>query len=162
MSRILPHPVLSVALALTWLLLNAPLTPGSLLLAVLVGFGVPAVMRALRPPSVHLRAPGVLVRLCGIVLLDMIRSNIDVARIILGFGPAGRRTGYVTIPLALRDPFGLTILSIILTATPGTLWVQYDSHTGHLLLHVLDDTDGQSWIDRVKDRYERPLLEIFS
>ena len=43
MSRILPHPVLSVALALTWLLLNAPLTPGSLLLAALVGLGVPAV-----------------------------------------------------------------------------------------------------------------------
>lgn len=162
MSRILPHPVLSAALALTWLLLNAPLTPGSLLLAVLMGLCVPAVMRALRPPSVHLRAPGVLVRLCGVVLLDMIRSNIEVARIILGLGPAGRQTGYVTIPLALRDPFGLTILSIILTATPGTQWVQYDSHTNHLLLHVLDDTDGEAWIARVKDRYERPLMEIFS
>ena len=29
MSRFLPYPLLTVALALTWLLLNAPITPGS-------------------------------------------------------------------------------------------------------------------------------------
>ena len=73
-----------------------------------------------------------------------------------------RRTGFVAIPLDLREPFGLAVLSIILTATPGTLWVQYDSDTGRLLMHVLDYTDGDAWIRRVKDRYERPLMEIFA
>ncbi len=52
----------------------------------------------------------------------------------------------MAIPLDLRDPFGLTVLSIVLTATPGTLWVQYDSDTGRLLLHVLDLTDGDDWV----------------
>ena len=31
-----------------------------------------------------------------------------------------------------------------------------------LLMHVLDFTDGEAWIRRVKDRYERPLMEIFA
>jgi multicomponent K+:H+ antiporter subunit E len=73
-----------------------------------------------------------------------------------------RRTGFVTIPLDMRAPFGLAILSIILTGTPGTLWVQYDSDTGCLLIHVLDYTDGEEWVRRVKDRYERPLMQIFA
>jgi hypothetical protein len=30
-----------------------------------------------------------------------------------------------------------------------------------LLIHVLDLVDEQSWIDSIKQRYERPLLEIF-
>ncbi|MCJ2014704.1 Na+/H+ antiporter subunit E [Methylobacterium sp. J-076] len=162
MSRVLPHPWLSAALALTWLLLNGPPGPGSLLLALAVGLAVPAVMRALRPRPVRVRAPGALVRLTAVVIVDMVRSNIDVARIILGLRPGGRRTGFVAIPLDLREPFGLALLSIILTATPGTLWVQYDSDTGRLLLHVLDYTDGEAWIRRVKDRYERPLMEIFA
>ncbi len=160
--RLLPYPLLSAALALTWLLLNAPLTPGSVLLALAVGWLVPTVMLALRPRAVRVRKPGTLVRFIGIVVCDMIRSNIDVARVILGLRRAPRRTGYVAIPLDLRDPFGLTVLSIVLTATPGTLWVQYDSDTGRLLLHVLDLTDGDDWVRRIKDRYERPLLEIFA
>jgi len=160
--RLLPHPWLSAGLALAWLLLNAPVTPGSLLLALAVGLTVPAVMNALQARPVRVRAPGALLRLAGIVLVDMVRSNIDVARIILGRQTGARRTGFVAIPLDLREPFALSLLSIILTATPGTLWVQYDSDTGRLLLHVLDFTDGEAWIRRVKDRYERPLMEIFA
>lgn len=162
MSRFLPYPLLTVGLALTWLLLNAPLSPGSVVLALLVGLSVPAVMRALQPRAVHVRAPGTLARLAVVVLYDMVRSNIDVARIILGLRRGERRTGFVSIPLDLREPFGITVLSIILTGTPGTLWVQYDSQTGCLLLHVLDYTGGDEWVRRVKDRYERPLMEVFA
>ncbi|GJD36296.1 Na+/H+ antiporter subunit E [Methylobacterium aerolatum] len=162
MSRLLPHPILSAALAATWLLLNAPPSPGSLVLAVAAGLTIPAVMRALRPAPVRLRRPWALLRLAGLVLADMVRSNLDVARIILSPDQAGRRTGFVSIPLELRDPFGLTLLAIMLTVTPGTLWVQYDSDTGRLLLHVLDDTGDDGWVRRVKERYERPLLEIFA
>ena len=161
MSRILPYPLLSAALVLTWLLLNAPPTPGSVLLALLVGLVVPAVMLALRPRPVRVRRPGTIARLTATVLYDMLRSNIDVAKIILGLRRGERRTGFISIPLGMRAPFGLSVLSIILTATPGTLWVQYDSHTGRLLMHVLDYTDGEEWVRRVKDRYERPLMEIF-
>lgn len=160
--RLLPHPWLSAGLALAWLLLNAPVTPGSLLLALAVALTVPAVMNALQARPVRVKAPGALLRLAGIVLVDMVRSNIDVARIILGRQTGARRTGFVAIPLDLREPFALSLLSIILTATPGTLWVQYDSDTGRLLLHVLDFTDGEAWVRRVKDRYERPLMEIFA
>ncbi|MCJ2127651.1 Na+/H+ antiporter subunit E [Methylobacterium sp. E-045] len=161
MSRILPYPLLSACLAATWLLLNAPLSPGNVLLALLIGLTVPAVMLALRPQPVRVRAPGTLVRLAVTVLYDMVRSNIDVARIILGLRRGERRTGFVTIPLDMREPFGIALLSIILTGTPGTLWVQYDSDTGSLLMHVLDYTKGDEWVRRVKDRYERPLMQIF-
>ncbi len=162
MSRLLPHPLLSLALTLTWLLLNAPPTPGNVLLALAVGLAVPAVMRALEPRPVRLRAPSAIARLIGIFLYDMVRSNIDVARVILNPRPGERRTGFITVPLELREPAGLTVLAVILTATPGTLWVQYDSDTGCLLLHVLDFTEDSDWEARIKDRYERPLLEIFA
>jgi multicomponent K+:H+ antiporter subunit E len=162
MSRLLPHPLLSLALAAMWGLLNAPVTPATALLAGLVGWLVPFVMRLLRPGAVRVRALGVILRLAGTVLVDVVRSNIDVARVILGLNAGTRRTGFVSIPLDLRNPTGLAVLSIIVTGTPGTLWVQYDSGTGRLLLHVLDLTDGDAWVRRIKDRYERPLMEIFS
>ena len=161
LSRLVPYPRLSAGLTLMWLLLNAPLTPGSALVALALGLLVPGVMRALRPKGVR-RRPGTILRLLAIVLYDMLRSNIDVAKIILGLRRGERRTGFVSVPLDLREPIGLSVLSIILTGTPGTLWVQYDSHTGRLLMHILDHSEGDDWVRRVKDRYERPLMEIFS
>ena len=61
----------------------------------------------------------------------------------------------------LRDPYGLAVLACIITSTPGTIWVNFNSAKGTLMIHVLDLIDENVWIDTIKHRYERPLLEIF-
>jgi multicomponent K+:H+ antiporter subunit E len=66
------------------------------------------------------------------------------------------------VRLALRDPQALAALATILTATPGTAWVEFDSEDGWLLLHVLDLIEEESWVRIVKDRYEQRLMEIFT
>ena len=64
-------------------------------------------------------------------------------------------------PLELRDRSALAILACIITATPGSAWLEYDAARGTVLIHVLDLIDEQQWIDTIKHRYERLLLEIF-
>ena len=61
----------------------------------------------------------------------------------------------------MRNESALAALACVLTATPGTAWVEFDTETGILLLHVLDLIDEESWVHIVKDRYEQPLMEIF-
>ncbi|MBI4048021.1 MAG: Na+/H+ antiporter subunit E, partial [Devosia nanyangense] len=68
---------------------------------------------------------------------------------------------FIEIPLELRDRVGLTILACIITATPGSAWLNYDSFRGVVLIHVLDLQDEAVWIATVKQRYEALLLEIF-
>jgi multicomponent K+:H+ antiporter subunit E len=41
------------------------------------------------------------------------------------------------------------------------VWVEYEAAGGTMLLHVLDLVDGAEWHRIVKERYERPLMEIF-
>ncbi|NMW26044.1 monovalent cation/H+ antiporter subunit E, partial [Rhodanobacter denitrificans] len=94
------------------------------------------------------------------VVVDIVRSNIAVARIILR-RDSRMQSGFVAIPLTLTDHHGLAVLACIITSTPGTIWVSYDSNANILLIHVLDLVDEASWIDSIKQRYERPLLEIF-
>jgi multicomponent K+:H+ antiporter subunit E len=160
LARLLPHPLLSLGLALMWLLLNAPVTPGTGLLALAVGLLVPLSLRALRPEPLRVRAPRALLVLAGRVAADVVQSNIAVGRVILGLRPGERRSGFVHVPLAITSPAGLTALAIVLTSAPGTLWVQHDPRTGRLLLHVLD-LDEADWPARIKARYEDLLLEIF-
>jgi multicomponent K+:H+ antiporter subunit E len=161
MRRWLPYPLLSLSLLVIWMLLNQSMAPGTILLGALLGFGLARVFGVLRPPKAHVhnysRAFLLLLRVIG----DIVRSNIAVARLILGRRDSEVNSGFVAIPLTLTDHYGLAVLACIITSTPGTIWVSHDSTRNVLLIHVLDLVDEQSWIGTIKQRYERPLLEIF-
>jgi len=160
MAALLPYPFLSAFLLALWLLLNQSVSPGQILLGSVVAIAGGLAISTLQIPSGRIRKWGNIVKLAFIVLLDIIRSNIAVARIIL-MPTRGVKSGFVTIPLDLRDHYGLAILACIITSTPGTVWVNYDSAKGVLLIHVLDLIDETEWIDLIKNRYERLLMEIF-
>ena len=158
--RWLPYPILSVLLLLIWLLLNQSVAPGTIFLGALLGIALAKVFGVLRPPKAHIRNYPLLGWLLLRVVVDIVRSNLAVARLVL------RRdikvhSGFVAIPLTLTDQHGLAVLACIITSTPGTIWVSYDSRANVLLIHVLDLVNEQAWIDSIKQRYERPLLEIF-
>lgn len=162
MSRWLPFPLMSAGLLAMWLLLNQSLSPGQIAIGCIIAIVGPRWMASLELPPGSLRFPAlVIARLSFRVLMDIIRSNAAVARIILRPGPLSYRSGFVDIPLDMRNPYGLTVLACIVTSTPGTLWVRFDSGTGILTIHVLDLVDESEWIRTIKDRYERLLLEIF-
>ncbi|MBX6741783.1 MAG: Na+/H+ antiporter subunit E [Acetobacteraceae bacterium] len=161
MRRVLPYPLLAASLLVLWLLLNQSMAPGSVVLGGILAVGASWALVPLRPPKARFRRLGVALRLAVVVLGDIIRSNIAVARIILRPGRSDRRSGFVHIPLEMRDPYGLAALACIITATPGTIWVEFDSAKGTVMIHVLDLIEEEEWIRTIKDRYERRLMEIF-
>lgn len=161
MSRLLPHPLLSLALFLTSVLLSGSIGPPSLALAAIAAVLLPFVMRVFRIPPVRVRAPGAIAKLAAMVAVDVLRSNWAVARILLAGCGQARVSGFIHVPLDLRDRHGLATLAVILTMTPGTLWIAYERASGRLQLHVLDLVDEAAWIRLIKDRYERRLMEIF-
>lgn len=161
MRRVLPYPILSLGLFVASILLSASVAPPSLALAVLLALLAPIIMLALGVDRVRVKAPMTIMRLAIDVVGDIVRSNWAVSHIILGRRRHERTSGFIHIPLDLRDRYGLAVLAIIITSTPGTLWVEYEAATGRLLLHVLDLVDEETWVRLIKDRYERRLMEIF-
>ena len=160
MTRWLPHPLMALALLIAWLLLMGSVSPGAFLLGGLLAVAGSWTLAALAPPRARLRlsaVPGLL----RDVFVEVVRSNNAVARLILRPSGAQGRSGFVLIPLDMRDPYGLAALACILTATPGTVWVEYDSAESTMLLHVLDMIDEEEWIHIVKTKWERRLMEIF-
>ena len=162
MRRWLPYPLLWALLTALWLLLNRTLAPGQVILGALLALGACLALAALRPPHAgRPRRPAAMAQLARLALTDMVRSNIAMARLVLHLGTRRRTSAFVTIPLELRHPAGLAVLAVIFTATPGTAWARYDSARNLLTIHVLDLIDEDAWIEMIKHRYERRLLEIF-
>ena len=153
---------LFVALFALWLILNESFAAGHLLLGAVLALGGVAVYSRLQPAAKRVRnRPLAGLQLLAVVFADIVRSNIAVARIVLGIAAGKRTAGFLSLPLEVRHPGALAVIACIITATPGTTWVRYDSAAGVVTIHVLDLVDEQSWIHLFKQRYERRLLEIF-
>lgn len=161
LRKILPHPLLSVALLVVWLLMTSPVGTGQLTIAIIVALLVPQVMQVLEPSTVKVRNPMAILLILWRWGLDMLVSNAKVAMLILGQRNEQRTSGFVHIPLQCSNRYALACLAIIITSTPGTSWVQYDRYSRVLLLHVLDLQSGEDWQKILHDRYVSLLLEIF-
>lgn len=161
MRRILPYPVLSLALLAMWLLLHNSASPATLLSGAILAIAAPWILRSLEAERLMLKKPLALLKLAGIVVFDMVRSNIAVGAVIYGAKRSTRAASFVAIPLDMRNRYGLSILATIITCTPGTLWVEYDSARSRVLLHVLDVVEPDYWVGLIKGRYERLLMEGF-
>jgi multicomponent K+:H+ antiporter subunit E len=155
-------PVLVLVLTGIWLLLNQTLAPGQLVLGFALSLLLAWFASALRPLRARLRRVDLAALLALVVLRDIVRSNFGVARIVLGL-VRGREihSGFLEVPLELRDPHGLAALAAIVTSTPGTVWAGLSPDGGTLTLHVLDLRDEAEWVRLIKERYERPLRRIF-
>ena len=161
MKRLLPAPLLSVALFVLWLVLNRTLGLGHVLLALVLALAIPVLTAGLRPVPVRIRRPGVVLRLLLTVAGDSVRSNIAVVRLLLRPGSRRHPPGFVQVPLDLRDPNALAVLAMIVCLTPGTAWAELSLDRATLLLHALEVDDARTMAAQIKARYERPLMEIF-
>ena len=160
MSRLIPHPVLSTTLIVIWLMLTR-FSLGYLILGTVLSLIAGRAMAALHPAMPRVRRWRVVPRLIAILIWDIIRSNVAVARLLLTEGRSGRRSSFVQIPLTLTDQTALGFLAMILTATPGTAWVEYGTDTGILTLHIFDGSEAAHYRHVVGKVYEPMLMEIF-
>lgn len=160
MIRWIPHPFLALALLALWLLLTQSISPGQILLGIIASLIATHGFAALHVgPQTRLRMRPAL-KLAGLVAVDIVRSNLAVASIILS-RRRDRVADFIRVPIELENRQALAVLALIVTATPGTLWVDFDRRNGILLLHVLDLVDEDVWVRLIKNRYEALLIKIF-
>jgi multicomponent K+:H+ antiporter subunit E len=162
MKRWVPSLGMSAVLLLVWLLLNQSLEAAQVLLGAAVGIAIPLLIRKLQPLGYPRPArPMILLRLLAMAFVEIVRSGFNVGRIILFAKPQGLNAQFIYIPLDLRNPFGLALLSCLINSTPGTVWVEILPGSHQLALHVFDLHDEQWWVETIKSRYEQPLIDIF-
>jgi multicomponent K+:H+ antiporter subunit E len=153
------HPVLSVLLGVSWLALSHSIEPIHLLSALLIGLVVPRLLKPFLADASGLYWPAI-PRLVGIVLWDIIVSNVVVAKLVLG--PLGNMApGWIPVPLASGHHRVNALFASIITTTPGTVSAVIDESERVIWVHALNCDDVSAMAADMKSRYEEPLLAIF-
>lgn len=158
--RWLPHPLLSILLTVLWLLLNNTLSFAHVLLGAFLGWGIALLCRPLLMPVPRVAKPLALLRFALRVGSDIVIANLSVAKLVMG-PRAKLRPAFIEIPMQLDDDFTLSLLTSIISLTPGTVSASLSSDRRKLLVHALDAPDPQQLVAEIQRRYEAPLLEIF-
>ena len=161
LKRLLPHPYLSLTLVAVWLMLVNKVTVGNLVLGIVLGIVLPIMTAPYWPGRPRVQRPVKLAFYVLLVLWDIVVANVQVALIIL-FKPRDQiNSQWVTVPIELKSPEAITVLSGTITMTPGTVTAMLSACGSSLLVHCLHTDDPDGVRDEIKTRYERRLKEIF-
>ncbi|NNJ10748.1 Na+/H+ antiporter subunit E [Chloroflexales bacterium ZM16-3] len=163
--------VLNLTLAIVWMVLQTSFTWPDFVVGMAVGFAIIGVSEpALRPQhpdlsvgrartsyvSLTLRA----ISLVSFMIVAIIKSNLDVARIVLNPRHVFR-PGIVGVPLDVQSDSGITLLAIMVTITPGTVALDVSSDRHTMYIHAIDVRDAAALRDEIKNEFERRVMEIF-
>lgn len=155
-----PSPLNFALLMAFWLLLTHRFTFGNVFLAAILAWLIPLAVSRVRTPVTPVQKSLKFVFFMWLLLVDIIASNIVVAKQVLG-SPQRLQPGFVAIPLDLTEALPITMLGSTISLTPGTVSIEISADRKTLYVHALHVTNETMLIDRIKNRYEKPLKEIF-
>ncbi len=156
----LPTPVFSILLLLVWLLLARSVSPGHIVLGGFLAIVIPLLTHRFWDSRPRIKKPLVLLRFVLRVLGDIITANFEVAYLIAN---PWRKLNphFVEYPLMLEERFTITLLASTISLTPGTVSANLRMDGKTLLIHALNADDEEALIHQIRERYERPLKEIY-
>jgi multicomponent Na+:H+ antiporter subunit E len=144
-----------------WLLLVGSLDRQELVAGLLVATAVAALTLGRSPVLAGIRlsplAPLSFVGYLGVLLVALLRANLDMARRVLS-PSLPIRPAMVRISTSLRSDLGRLVLANSITLTPGTLSV--DLLDDRLLVHWIDTTPGtdiESATRAIAESFERHI-----
>ncbi|KFZ27857.1 hypothetical protein IDAT_12280 [Pseudidiomarina atlantica] len=160
MSRFLPAPWWSLFLLTFWLLLQNSVSFGAVLMGSILAVLIPLYTHRARDYPIKVHKPLVALQYGGILLVDIILSNFNIAAIILR--PRKQiQPALIEYPLDISGAVPVTILASTISLTPGTITAELGKDGRSLLIHALNVADPEAAIQEIKQRYERRLQEIF-
>lgn len=156
----LPTPLSSILLLLVWLLLVRSYAFNQFVLGGSLAILIPLLMRRFWDPRPRITKPFTLLRFILRVLGDIITANFEVAYLIAN--PWRKcQPHFIEYPLMLEERFTITLLASTISLTPGTVSANLRMDGKSLLIHALDVDDEEALIKQIRERYERPLKEIY-
>ena len=143
-----------------WLALSGSVTVLNIALGILVSAVALFVLRGQLPEVDFRIRPLAAVMLFLLFMKELFRSAGRVARLVLSRNP-DISPDIVIVPVSLTRDAELTLLSNLITLTPGTLTVDVTEDRRALIVHALEADDQDAVRRDIRSGFERAIREAF-
>lgn len=151
--------VINIILAFVWAGLLGRISLGSLLSGYLIGYAILFAFSSSPDARQYLRKFPRAISFVIYYLVEMLRANLQIAFDLLRPRPRFK-PGFVKVPLSLNTDVGITLLSNLVTMTPGTMTVDVSEDRCFMLVHGLYMGEPDSVIRDIKNNLEQRIIEL--
>lgn len=151
--------LLNFTIALVWMFLNTSFTAQTFLIGYLIGLLTILLMRRYFKEKFYLVRVWAIIKLVLIFMKELTLSNISVLRIVLQ-PKMDIEPSIFAFPTELQHDWEITMLSNLITLTPGTLVVHVSDDQQTLYIHAIDVDNVAEEIDSIKNTFEKAIKEV--
>lgn len=151
--------LLNVLIALTWMFLSVSFKPTAFIVGYLIGLLMLFMLRKSFSSRFYMDRLWAVVKLTSLFLKELVMSNFSVLKLIIQ-PTMPIRPAIFAMPTVLEQDWEITLLSSLITLTPGTVVIDISDDNKTLYIHSLDFEDIDEAIDSIRNTFEKAILEV--
>ncbi|AIY04932.1 Na(+)/H(+) antiporter subunit E [Planococcus sp. PAMC 21323] len=151
--------LLNFFLAFVWMFMTVSFSPSGFAIGFLVGLGIIILMRRFFSYRLYTSRAWAVISLFLLFLKELFKSSMQVLFIVIK-PKMNLKPAIFELETELKEDWEITLLSALITLTPGTLVVGISDDQKRLYIHALDFDDIEEAVNSIKDTFERAILEV--
>lgn len=153
--------LLNVVLAFIWMFLSGRMNASGFIIGFLLGLLCIVMMRRFFTTRLYVHRVWAVIKLSVLFLKELILANVAVLKVVLqpkmNMAPA-----FFKYKTELTEEWEITLLSSLITLTPGTVVVHISDDSKYLFIHAIDAADVDETIVAIRDSFEKAIREVSS
>jgi multicomponent Na+:H+ antiporter subunit E len=151
--------LINILIAVTWMLLHEAWSVPVFVLGYLIGAIIIFGLRRFFPESFYGRKVWAILKLFYLFIVELVKSSIivigQIIRPKLNIEPGIFRTETI-----LKTDWEITLLSALVTLTPGSVVMEVDPRQGIMYIHAMDAAEFKGSIMKSKRVFEEAIIEV--
>lgn len=151
--------LINVALTILWCIITMSFSFGNFVLGFLFGTFAVFIMRPFLPGRFYLRPLFKSISLAFIFIIELIKANIHVFKIVIS-KEINITPAFFAYPTELTKAWEISLLSQMITLTPGTVVVAVSDDQKTLYIHAIDFSNLEDEIEGIRSSFEAAIKEV--
>ncbi len=151
--------LLNVFIAVTWMFMSSSFTLRTFVTGYVIGLFMILLMGRFFKQRLYIWRLWSALKLFLIFLRELTMSNIDMLKVVLS-PKLDIQPIIFALPTELEKDWEITLLSMLITLTPGTVVLHVSEDQKTLYIHAIDSDDVDESVRSIKDSFERAILEV--
>ncbi len=151
--------LLNLLIGLVWMLLHDSWNPLTFIIGFIIGLGLIYTMRRFFPTPFYGKTCWAIVKLFIRFNIELWLSTVTVIRQVsrpkLDIEP-----GIFRVKTILKNDWEITLLSMLITLTPGSVVMEVAPDDGILYIHAMDASEFNTSIVKTMRKFEKVILEV--
>lgn len=151
--------LLNFLLAFVWMFLSSRYNVSGFFIGYILGLTCLLLMKKMLPGRFYLHRIWAIIKLSVLFLKELILANIAVLKVVLK-PKLELQPAFFKYETALTKDWEITLLSSLITLTPGTVVVHLSDDSKTLFIHAIDSADVEDTVASIRDSFEKAILEV--